>query len=84
LVNNDLKIILFNIKMDEEIKQLQEVSDELLKILKTNPPNYRTIYNKYVSIRAKIRYRTNPEIKEYKRKYYNNLLVKQHLKTIST
>lgn len=70
--------------MDEEIKILRETADELLKILKTNPPNYRTIYNKYLAITAKIRYRTNPAVKEYKRKYYNDKLAKEYLQTIST
>lgn len=69
--------------MDEEIKILRETADELLKIMKTNPPNYRTIYNKYIAITSKIRYRTNPAVKEYKRKYYNDKLAKEYLKTIS-
>ena len=71
-------------RLREEIKILRETADELLKIMKTNPSNYRYIYNKYLSITAKIRYRTNPAVKEYKRKYYNNKLAKEYLNTIST
>ena len=64
--------------MDEEIKELRANADELLKILKTNPANYRALYNKYISITAKIRYRTNPAVKEYKRDYYIKQVIKQH------
>lgn len=64
--------------MDEEIKELRANADELLKILKTKPPNYRALYNKYISITAKIRYRTNPAVKEYKRDYYIKQVIKQH------
>lgn len=71
-------------RLREEIKILRETADEILKILKTNPPNYRTIYNKYIAITSKIRYRTNPAVKEYKRRYYNDKLAKEYLNTIST
>lgn len=68
--------------MDEEIKELRANADEILKILKTNPVNYRALYNKYISITAKIRYRTNPAVKEYKRQYYNKQVIKQYQNSI--
>jgi hypothetical protein len=39
--------------------------------MKSDIPNYKLHFNKYVSTLAKIRYRTRADIREYKRDYYN-------------
>lgn len=69
--------------MDDEIKELRQNADKILELLKTNPANYRALYNKYISITAKIRYRTNPAVREYKRDYYNKQLIKKFQNSIA-
>lgn len=58
---------------EDQIKQLRTEADDLLKLMKTDIPNYKTHFKKYVSTLAKIRYRTRADIREYKRNYYNKL-----------
>jgi hypothetical protein len=56
---------------EDQIKQLRTEADDLLKLMKSDIPNYKLHFNKYVSTLAKIRYRTRTDIREYKRDYYN-------------
>lgn len=54
---------------EEVIEELEQEGQILLDILKTNPLNYREIQNKYNALRARIRYKTNPKLRERKEMY---------------
>lgn len=60
-----------NQTQEDQIKQLRTEADDLLKLMKTDIPNYKLHFNKYVSTLAKIRYKTRADIREYKKNYYN-------------
>lgn len=71
----------------ETVEELEIEGQRLLDILKTNPTNYRELYNKYNALRARIRYRTNPELRERKEqyqinKYYTNKFNNQLAQTV--